>query len=80
MLLASFTAGLFGTPGKQTRFAAPPNMQEALKIAISVEQAERLERRVGAFYVAAEEKRHRMSDRPQDSQSETGQCGASGSA
>jgi hypothetical protein len=55
MLLASFTAGFFGTPGKQTRFAAPPNMQEALKIAMSVEQAERLERRVGAFYVAAEE-------------------------
>jgi len=34
MLLASFTSGLVGTPGRQVRFSLPKTMQEALRIAL----------------------------------------------
>jgi hypothetical protein len=40
MLLASFTAGLVGTPGRQVRFSVPKNMQEVLRNAVTVHQAE----------------------------------------
>jgi hypothetical protein len=39
MLLASFTSGLLGTPGREVRFSMPQTMDEALKIAITVNQA-----------------------------------------
>jgi hypothetical protein len=51
MLLASFTAGLTGTPGSQVRFPMPGTIEEALKIAITVAQAEAQERRNDAFYL-----------------------------
>jgi hypothetical protein len=80
MLLTSFTAGLFGTPGKQARYAAPSDMKEALKIALSVEQAERLERRVAAFYVSPQVRRYCTCGPPQHGQRESGQSGELGSA
>lgn len=40
MLLASFMSGLLGTPGRQVRSAMPRIMDEALKIAITTNQAE----------------------------------------
>lgn len=49
--LNSFIAGLFGTPGTQVRYARPSSLEEALQIAISVDQAERQERRNNSFYV-----------------------------
>jgi len=51
MLLAIFTSGLIGTPGRQVRFSSPKNMQEALRIAVNVQQAELQERRNETFYV-----------------------------
>jgi hypothetical protein len=51
MLLASFISGLAGEPGKQARYAAPCTVQEALRIAPTVEQAEKLEKRHGVFFV-----------------------------
>ena len=44
MLLASFLTGLEGTPGKQTRYANPQTVGEALKIALSMKEAEKQER------------------------------------
>jgi hypothetical protein len=40
MLLASFVAGLAGTPRRQARFEMPGTVEEALKIATTVTQAE----------------------------------------
>ena len=50
-LLASFTSALTGTPGRQVRFSWPKNMKEALRIALTVQQAELQERRNETFYV-----------------------------
>ena len=49
MLLASYTAGLTGTPERQLRYALPKSMQEALHIAITVQQAEMQEHRNESF-------------------------------
>jgi hypothetical protein len=51
MLLATFTSGLIGNPGRQVRYSMPRTMEEALQIAITVTQAEIQERRNEAFYV-----------------------------
>jgi hypothetical protein len=40
LLLASFTAGLTGTPGLQVRYHMPTTLEEAIQIAITVGQAE----------------------------------------
>jgi len=44
MLLATFVSGLTGTPGKQCRFSNPQNIQQALSIALTVDQAEKQDR------------------------------------
>jgi len=41
MLLASFVTGLGGTHRRQTRYAKPQTVDEALKIALSVQEAEK---------------------------------------
>jgi len=50
MLLAAFVSGLTGTPGKQCRFSNPQNIQQALSIALTVEQAEKQDRFYNSFY------------------------------
>jgi hypothetical protein len=50
MLLASFVAGLGGEAGRQTRFSAPRTLQDALRIALSVREAERQEKFNNSFY------------------------------
>jgi hypothetical protein len=50
MLLASFVDELAGTPGRQVRFALPGTVEEALKIATTVAQAEIQERSHESFY------------------------------
>ena len=54
MLLASYCAGMIGTPGRQVRYALPKSMQEALRIAITVQQAELQEHRNERFYLEGE--------------------------
>ena len=55
MLLSSFTSGLLGNAGKQVRYALPRTLEEALKIAITVDQADLQERRSEAFYLRSQE-------------------------
>jgi hypothetical protein len=43
MLLASFVAGLTGVPGRQVSYANPQTMEQAFKIALSVQEPEREE-------------------------------------
>jgi hypothetical protein len=63
MLFASFTSGLVGQAGKFTRFNLPENMEQALKIAATVNQAEIQERRNETFFVD-EARPSRESGRP----------------
>jgi hypothetical protein len=57
MLLASFTEGMIGTPGRQGRYARASSLQEALRIATTVEQEELQEGRSEAFYLEADKQR-----------------------
>jgi hypothetical protein len=50
MLLASYISGLEGIPGKQCRYASPNSIQEAIRIAVSVDEAEKHERFNNSFY------------------------------
>jgi len=55
MLLASFVSGLTGTPGRQVRYANPQTLEQALKIALSVQEAEKQERFNESFYTKFDE-------------------------
>jgi hypothetical protein len=44
MLLASFISGLAGTPERQVGYSSPRTLEEVLKIALSVQEAEKQER------------------------------------
>jgi len=50
MLLASYVAGLIGIPGRQVHFASPVSVEEAIRIAVSVQEAERQEKFNNSFY------------------------------
>ena len=54
LLLSAYTKGLTGTAGRQVRFSSPETSEEALRIAVTVFQAELQETRDGAFYANAE--------------------------
>jgi hypothetical protein len=54
MLLAAFISGLNGVPGRQCRFSNPQTIQQALSIALTVEQAEKQERFNESFYTKYE--------------------------
>jgi hypothetical protein len=54
MLLASYVSGLIGTRGTQVRYALPRTLEKAIKIAVTVEQAELQERKGDAFYLDSE--------------------------
>ena len=55
MLLVSFINGLGGDAGKQTRYANPQSMQQALTIALSVYEAEKQEKFNDSFYTRFDE-------------------------
>jgi hypothetical protein len=55
MLLATFISGLTGKPGRQVRYANPHTLEQALKIALSVEEAEKEERLNWSFYTQCDE-------------------------
>ena len=52
MLLASFVTGLIGTPGRQVRYASPQHLDQALKIALSVQEAEKKVKFSESFYAS----------------------------
>jgi hypothetical protein len=54
MLLSAFIHGLSSTPGKMVRFSMPATAEEALRIAVTVSQAEIQEARNNAFYLDSE--------------------------
>ena len=54
MLLSAFISGLSGTPGRQVHFAMPFSADEALRLAVTVSQAEIQEKRNNAFYLDSE--------------------------
>jgi len=49
MLLASFVAGLAGEAGRQNRFSKPQSLDEALKIELTVQEAEKQEKSSESF-------------------------------
>ena len=51
MLLVSFVAGLTGSPGRQVRYRNPQTLQEAISVALSVQEAEKQERFNESFCV-----------------------------
>ena len=63
--MASFLTGLEGTPGKQTRYANPQTVEESLKIALSVQEAEKQEWFSESFYTQFD-KSVRLSSRSPD--------------
>jgi hypothetical protein len=54
ILLSAFSKGLLDTPGRQVRYASPATAEEALRIAVTVSQAEIHEARDSAFYLDTE--------------------------
>ena len=50
MLLAAFVTGLAGTPGRHVRFSNPGTLQEALRIALAVQQAGKQENFKESFF------------------------------
>jgi hypothetical protein len=54
MLLSAFSKSLLSTPGRQVRFASPATADKALRIAVTVSQAEIQEARDNAFYLNTE--------------------------
>jgi hypothetical protein len=50
VLLASYVAGLNGVPGKQVRYASPVSLEEAIRITVSVQEAERQRKFNNNFY------------------------------
>jgi len=49
MLLAILVTGFTGNPGTQCRYANPQSMDQALKIALSVQETERQENIIESF-------------------------------
>jgi hypothetical protein len=61
MLLTSFVAGLTGEPGKQAGYADPRDMDHAIRIAFTVQEAQNQERFNNSFYT-----RFDSSPKPRD--------------
>jgi tRNA A37 N6-isopentenylltransferase MiaA len=75
MLLATFVNGLSGTPGLQVRYANPQTVDQALKIALSVLEAERHERFSESFYTNFDKSVRLMSQSPSHTPRETADRG-----
>jgi hypothetical protein len=50
MLMASFVAGLTGVPSRQVRYTDPQMMEQVLKIALLMQEAEKQEKFNEGFY------------------------------
>ena len=62
MLLASYVAGLIGVPGRQVRYASPVSVEEAIRTAVSVQEAERQEKFNNSFYAHHDSRTYSDSD------------------
>ena len=71
MLLASFVSGPTGVPGRQVRFSNPRDMEQALQITLTVQEAERQERFNERFYTQFEKSVRLCSQPTSRSRSET---------
>jgi hypothetical protein len=58
MIIAAFTEGLRGNPGNHARIAVPTKMEDAVNIALTVEQAETRGTKDDTFYVGDRSKPH----------------------
>ena len=58
MLLSAFSKGLLRIPVRQVRFASPATPEEALRIAVTVSEAEFQEARDNAFYLDTGRRHH----------------------
>jgi hypothetical protein len=61
MVLASFVSGLDGVPGRQTLYANPQTLSEALRVALSFRKAEKQERFNETYYARFDESVRLMS-------------------
>jgi hypothetical protein len=61
MLLATFVSGLTEVPGGQVRFANPQDVDQALKIALTVQETERQEHFNESFYAQFDKSVHLCS-------------------
>jgi len=63
MLLASYVAGLIGVPSRQVRYASPVSVEEAIRIAVSVQEAARQEKFNNSFYARHDSRTYSESDK-----------------
>jgi hypothetical protein len=65
MVLAAFTNGLGGNPGKHARYNLPTSLEDVIRVAVTVEQAEACQPKSIAFYVDTntEEKERKKTNR-----------------
>jgi hypothetical protein len=61
MVLAAFTNGLGGNPGKHARYNLPTSLEDAIRVAVTVEQAEACHPKSDAFMVNARPENTRRS-------------------
>jgi hypothetical protein len=69
LVLAAFTNGLGGYPGKHARYNLPTSIGDAIRVAVTVEQAEACHPNSDAFYL--EEKANEIRDRKGDRRTQT---------
>ena len=63
MLLASYVADLIGVPGRQVRYASLVSVEEATRIAVSVQEAERQEKFNNSFYARHDSRTYSNSEK-----------------
>jgi len=63
MLLASYVADLIGVPGRQVRYASLVSVEEATRIAVSVQEAERQEKFNNSFHARHDSRTYSDSDK-----------------
>jgi hypothetical protein len=64
MIIAAFTEGLRGNPGNHARIAVPTKMEDAVNIALTVEQTEASKKHGDTFYVENRSRKPHQSRAP----------------
>jgi len=63
MLLASYVVGLIDVTGRQILYASPVSVQEAIRIAVSVQESEKQEKFNNSFYARHDRRTYSESDK-----------------